>query len=99
MAHARRDGITVVDGFQVEGTPITANIQAHVQPAESRDMRNLPEGQNLEETRAFWTETGLLVADRLTFGGTQFVVQRVFPWDDIDGWVKALAVEIEDVIP
>lgn len=99
VAHERRAGITVVDGFQVEGTPVTANIQCHVQPASSQDMRNAPEGQLQEETRAFWTETGLLVADRLTVGGVQFVVQRVFPWDDIDGWVQAIAVEIDDVIP
>ncbi len=99
VAHERRAGITVVDGFQVEGTPVTANILAHVQPASSKDMRNAPEGQLQEETRAFWSESVLLVADRMTVDNIQFVVQRVMPWNVIDGWNKAIAVEIDDVIP
>ena len=99
VALERRDGLTVVDAFHKEGTPITGNIDAHVQPAQPRDMRNAPEGQLQSETRVFWTEATILVADRLTHGGVEFIVQQVEPWDDIDGWVKAMAVEITDVIP
>lgn len=94
-----RRNLSVVDGFHVEGTPTTSNISAHVQPALPRDMRNAPEGQLQSETRVFWTETSLLLADRLTVGGVEFIVQNVEPWDDLDGWQKARAVEITDVIP
>ena len=62
-------------------------------------MRNAPEGQRQSETRVFWSETALQVADRLTHGGVEFIVQDVEPWDDIDGWNKARAVEVTDVIP
>ncbi len=99
VAHERRAGITVVDGFQVEGTPVTQNINAHHQPATPREMRNAPEGQRQDETRVFWTEFALLVADRLTVDTVQYVVQSVDDWNSLDGWVKALAVEVTDVIP
>lgn len=99
VAHARRAGITIVDGFQVEGSPTTQNINAHVQPATPKEMRNAPPGQLQSETIVCWTEFALLVADRLTVASVEYIVQSVDDWSVIDGWVKAMAVEITDVIP
>lgn len=99
VAHARRDSITIVDGFQVEGAPVTQDINAHTQPATPKEMRNAPPGQLQSETLVFWTEFALLVADRLTVGAVEYIVQSVDDWNAIDGWVKAMGVEITDVIP
>ncbi len=99
VAHERRAGITIVDGFQVEGTPVTQNISAHHQPATPKDMKNAPEGQLQSETRVFWTEFALRNADRLTVDSVEYIVQNVDDWDALDGWVKAMATELTDVIP
>lgn len=97
VALERRDDLTVVDGFTNEGTPITSNIQAHVQQAQQKDMRNAPEGQRSQDWRVFWTETELLVADRLTVSSIEYIVQSVEFWDQ-GPFYKAMATEIDDTI-
>ncbi len=98
VALERRDGLSVVYGFFKEGTPITANIQAHVQQAQQKDLRNVPEGQRTQDWRTFWTETELLVADRLTVSSVQYIVQAVEFWDQ-GPFYKAMATEVDDLIP
>ncbi len=98
VALERRDGMTVVDGFHVEGTPITANIQAPVQQAMQKDLKNAPEGQRSQDWRVFWSETELLEADRLTVKGVEYIVQSIEDWDQ-GPFYKALATEVFDVIP
>lgn len=98
VALERRDNLSLIDGLHIEGTPITANIQAHVQQALQKDLRNVSEGQRTQDWRVFWTETQLFEADRLTVdGAVQYIVQSVEFWDQ-GPFYKAMATEIDDLI-
>ncbi len=98
VALERRAGITIVDGFPKEGTPTTSNIQAHVQQAQAKDLRNLPPGQSTQDWRVCWTETELLGADRITINGVQYTVQQVEFWDQ-GPFYKALMTDVDEEIP
>lgn len=99
VALERRAGITIVDGFQTEGTPATSNIEAHVQQAQAKDLRNLPPGQSTQDWKAIWTETQLLNADRITVDGVQYTVMFLDDWEDLGGFFKALMTDVDEVIP
>ena len=99
IAVERRTGITVVDGFQVEGTPTTFNIQGHIQQAQPKDLQNQPEGQRTQDWRVLWTATQLLAADRVTEGGVEYIVQSIEDWSADGGFFKALMTEVDDLIP
>ena len=103
IAVERRQGITVVDGFQVPGSPLNFNIEGHIQQAQRKDLANLPEGQRTQDWRVLWTATELLVADRVTDGGIAYVIQSIEDWNltgPPDGeFFKALMTKVADVIP
>ncbi len=99
VALERRAGITVVDGFPKEGTPATSNIEAHVQQAQAKDLRNLPPGQSTQDWRVFWSETQMLAGDRLTVGGVQYTVQPTEDWEKYGDFFKALATDVDEEIP
>lgn len=99
IAVERRQGLTVVDGFQVPGTPSTFNILGHIQQAQSKDLQNLPEGQRTQDWKVLWTATQLLNADRVTDGGVEYVVQRIEDWSQDGGFYKALMTKVDDLIP
>lgn len=89
---------TVTDGFQTEDAPTAFNIVAHIQQARQKDMINAPEGQRAEDTRIIWSEAELLVADRITEAGVEYIVQAVEFWKQ-GSFYKATAVETFDEIP
>lgn len=98
LAVERRQGLNVVDGFQVEGAPSTFNIEGHIQQAQRKDLANLPEGQRTQDWRVLWTETAILVADRVSETAIEYIVQSVEFWKQ-GPFYKALMTEVEDVIP
>lgn len=99
IAVERRQGITVVDGFQVEGAPSNFNIQGHIQQAQQKDLQNMPEGQRTQDWRVLWTATQMIAADRVTDGGVEYVVQQIEDWTQDGGFYKALMTEVDDLIP
>lgn len=99
LAVERRQDITVVDGLQQEGTPDSFNIQGHIQQATQKDMRNAPEGQRAQDWRVLWTETQLLLADRVTQGSVEYTVQTEEDWMALGGFRKYMMTEVDDLIP
>lgn len=95
----RRNMDAVVDGFQTEAAPTEFNIQGHIQQATSKEMRNAPEGQRAQDWRVLWTETQMFVADRITQGSVEYIVQSVEDWSTLGGFYKAMMTEVEDLIP
>ena len=98
VAFERRAGVTVVDGFQVEGTPTTGNILAHVQQVLQKDLRNMPEGQRTQDWRKFWSDTQMFEADRLTVAGVEYRFQSVEFWSQGPFYI-AMATKVDDLIP
>lgn len=98
LAVERRDLAGVTDGFHTENAPTTFNIQGHIQQAQQQDLINAPEGQRTEDSRVLWTETEMLVADRVTESGIEYIVQSVEFWKQ-GPFYKAVMVEVKDVIP
>jgi len=78
----RASSPTIVDGVSTPGTPVTSVIKAYIQPMTSKDLRNLPQGQNAGEWINIWTENPIQIIDEVPFRGVQFTVQRVSLWDD-----------------
>lgn len=86
---------THVDGYAQEAATTPANIDAHIQPMEYKDLRNVPEGQNTLQWIVIWSEANIPDKAEITYGGVVFTIQGVQFWDD-GGFYKAKAVHLED---
>ena len=62
-------------------TDAASTIKATIQPMTPKEMRNLPNGQDVIEANHIWSETELRERDLVTNPeGTQFTVQGVEFW-------------------
>ena len=86
---------TFVDGYAVEASTTPANISAVVQPMGSKELRNVPEGQNKLQWVEIWSEANIPNKAEITYGGTVFTIQKTKFWDD-GGFYNAAAVHLED---
>lgn len=91
------------DGYFTPGVPSTVNVQAHVQPAGSRDLEVVPEALRNRKTIALWTTAQLLTtvdkaqqADLVTYMGDRFEVHQVWDWSVSGGYYKSLAVLVDE---
>lgn len=99
----RRGAGVYTNGLFVAAEPSTLNIQAAVQPATSKDLLSLEEGQRTKETKAIYSKTELRTADEgtgvqadiVTKDSEYYEVQFVRPWFEVAGFYKALAVRID----
>lgn len=83
------------DGFATISTTLPANISAVIQPMGSKELRNVPEGQNTLQWITIWSEINLALKGEITYGGVVFTVQNVEFWDD-GGFYIARATHLED---
>lgn len=80
-----------VNGVYVPATPTTINIDASIQPVTGRVLRDLPEGQNADESVVIFTTTQLLTRtpssdpDVITIGGEPYRITRVDTFGVISG--------------
>lgn len=83
------------DGFAAEAAGASATIDIVIQPAEFKDLRNVPEGQNTLQWIVMWSEVDLPEKHKVTYGGVIYTIQRTKFWDDGE-FYKAMAVHVED---
>lgn len=81
------------DGFATESATVAADISAHIQPMGSKDLRNVPEGQNTLQWLVIWSEANIPEKAQITFGGVIFTIQKTELWDD-GPFYKAAAVRV-----
>lgn len=62
-------------------TSTLSGVVASVQPVTGRDLKTLPEGRHADDCRMIYTETALLVTDRVALDGDAFEVYRVRKWE------------------
>ncbi len=86
---------TFVDGYAAEAATTPANISAHIQPMEYKDLRNVPEGQNTLQWIVLWSEADIPEKAEITYTGVVHTIQKTQFWDD-GGFYKAKAVHLED---
>ncbi len=83
------------DGFSTESATTASNISAHIQPMGSKELRNVPEGQNTLKWIVIWSEVDLPEKNIITYGGVGFTIQKTEFWDD-GGFYKAAAVHVSE---
>lgn len=83
------------DGYQNDAAGTPATVQAHIQPMGTKDLRNVPEGQNTLQWIVIWSESELIQKHKITYGNVVFTIQKVEFWDD-GAFYKAAAVHVED---
>lgn len=81
MLPVTRDGeVNVIEGKPVVLSQTNFTIRANVQPVEGRDLLLVPEFDRFKEQYFVFTETKLIVNDKITRLGVNFVVQNAQPW-------------------
>ena len=70
------------DGYAVKTATATLPIKAHIQPMGTKDLRNVPEGQNTLQWIVIWSETSLPEKNTIDYNGVIFEIQKVEFWDD-----------------
>lgn len=82
----RIGGAWTPDGEWVAGAPSTFDVVASVQPA-GEDLKDLPEGLNLDDARMVYTATELIPLragvepDHIAILGKDYRVDKVQRWD------------------
>jgi hypothetical protein len=80
-----------INGKWVIGTPTQVAFTASVQPANAKELQNLPEGRRTKSAFMLYTDTELLTsedgatpkkADRITIAGDVFEVMTVERWQN-----------------
>lgn len=78
--------------------PTLFDIVASVQPATGRDLRRLPEGQDIFEVKVLFTQTELRTAtfggagpDSVEINGESYQVQTVDRWAELGNYWRVLA--------
>lgn len=75
-------------GYFSEGVSTTFDVMATVQPASSRDLRELPEGEHYETVFKLYShdyfqeEDSLYEADRVLINNSTYKVLKVSDWDN-----------------
>lgn len=88
---------TVSGGYAQEGTPGVFIIQAVAQQLQSKDLRNLPPGQNATDWRNFWSLVELKIKDKITIAGQTFTLQSVSDWPQ-GGFYSAQGSKVSDTL-
>jgi len=89
-----------VDGFVSRGTPDQIEIQAAVMPLTTREIRNLPEGEDARNWRLLLTfdPLGIELNDEVKIGTIRYSVQRVEDWSERqDGEAEFLKAEMKRI--
>lgn len=76
----REGPVTYVDGKPVKHGANEFQIRANVQPIQGRDLLLVPEADRFKENYFVWTETLMLVNDRVVREMVNFQVQEVQTW-------------------
>ena len=84
-------GTHIADGIPVENPVAPVAIRGAIQPATSKDIRHLPEGQDARDTRFVWSSTELKIDDEITDGTEIVIVQSVEFWRE-GAFFKAMAL-------
>lgn len=79
---SRPGAATITDGIATAGAATSINIKAVVQQMTSKDLRNLPPGQNAGEWINIWSEDEMKLNDEIPFRGVNFTIQRISLWED-----------------
>lgn len=86
---------THVDGYAQEAATVASDIKAHIQPMGTKELRNVPEGQNTMQWIVIWSEANIPEKAEINYGGVVFTIQKVEFWDD-GGFYKSAAVKVTD---
>jgi hypothetical protein len=95
----RTNGKFVAGGFQT--TVKTLQAYGIIQPATSKDLEQIPEGDRVQGMMAFYTTIQVYttslknqgLSDQITWDDEQWRLQYVFEWQDFGYW-KALGVRM-----
>jgi hypothetical protein len=77
-----RDNVAVVNGLASFGSPTTFSIDASVQPLNNKSLRDMPEGQSVDDSLVLFTLTELKLRtattapDVVTIGGAKYRVTK-----------------------
>jgi hypothetical protein len=96
-----RPGVaTIVDGKGHKPTPTTTTIQAHVQPLNPKQIRDLPPGQNAIDWRNVWTvePSDILINDVITTGGISYRLKSAIFWEEGE-FYQAQGSKVSDTLP
>lgn len=85
-----------VNGYYVEGAISTSEIIMSVQPINGRELLYLPEGERTRQFLTGYTETLLqtaseetgIRADKITYNGKDYEVQRVEYWESTGNTIQ-----------
>jgi len=94
---SRSAAAVITDGYAAPGAATTSEIDVHDQPLTPEEIRNLPPGQNATDWRNIWSETQLILRDRVTVGGKTYTVQRDEFWRE-GPFYHVQAVVTEDIL-
>lgn len=89
---------TVTDGYAIPNTPTTVTIDAHVQPLDTKELRNLPPGQNGSDWRNIWSLQLIRIRDRILIEGNYYTLQSEATWVQGAFW-RAQVVRVMDQLP
>lgn len=91
----------IVKGRATPGATTTISIVASIQPVTGKDLKRLPEGLRTEDLIAGWTSTELrtaavagVYADKITYLGGSYEVQKVESWDETGNYFKFIAMKV-----
>jgi hypothetical protein len=68
------------DGRFAPGATTDTTIYASMQPVSGRDLQRLPEGERSRTALQTAEAGGLLLSDRIVYGGRVYEVFQVQPW-------------------
>lgn len=81
-------GVYTDGGRYIDGIPGSMSIHAAIQPANGRQLMDLPEGIRTEAKFLAWSRSDLQVNDRLTVGKSLYKI--IFTWPrPMDGFNRA----------
>lgn len=89
---------TVTDGYAIPNTPTTLTITAHVQPLNTKELRNLLPGQNGSDWRNIWSLDLIRLRDRILIEGRYYTLQSEATWTQGSFW-HAQVVYVLDTLP
>jgi hypothetical protein len=95
---ARKAAGSRTDGVWVDGSVTsTPDVGLVMTPAGARDLKTLPEGAKIEDTKRIKTTFALAPLDEFTYGGDVFVVHQVRDWN-VRGQIYFVALAIRQRI-
>lgn len=82
VAVIRKSEGKYLEGEWIEGYNESFVIKASVQATSAKTLQTLPEGKRVGEIYTLYTDSELLIDDRVYLNGKEFVVIKVAAWQN-----------------